>query len=57
MIIYLAGKSQKLENIDVIVNSPIKNWGLLWSYKELQTKDKQGSKQFKELMKRIKTKK
>lgn len=54
MVFYFAGNGLKVENDERIMKYPTKNWGVLLSYKDVQTKDEKGSKRFQKLVERKK---
>lgn len=49
MIFYFAGNGRKLEDVEQVVQYPKKSWGILLSYKDLQTKDGTGGSRFRKL--------
>jgi len=54
MIVYIAGNSCRIEDIDRILETKSKRWGVLMSYKDLQTKTGNGSARFRRLIERKK---
>ena len=51
MIIYFAGNGRKAELSKKLCEHENKEWGVLLSYKDIQTKDKKGCLRFKNLIK------
>lgn len=52
MIIYFASGGRKVEEMTHVCAYKSKNWGVLLSYKDIKTKDKQGSSRFRKLIER-----
>ena len=56
MIIYFAGSGRKSEHNEKLLKQNSPNWGILLSYKDIKTKDRQGCSRFVNL-KKLKDKK
>lgn len=54
MILYFASGGRKVEEMPHVLAYKSKNWGVLLSFKDIRTKDKQGSARFRKLIEKKK---